>query len=421
MTRIGVSVRARLLVPALLLHGASWFALLVHGTAWRGAWMSAVDQVAGTVVITGPLLSALVAHEYARRQQTSLPALLVSSAHPLRGWYQPVLRLWAVAAANLVALIGEVALLVVVAGPPLFARPLIVLPLCCLVLATHAGVGMAIGLRLGPRLAGAVAGTVSFGLFLLAVAHLAPASFAIAGASGDLVGETYRSGTLATLVGIAVVSLVAIAATTTWATRGRMTAAVALTCVVGAMLLSSPSAVDLDDKYEAVPISFVCRGEVVAVCVPAEAPRSLPAAATRMNQLVRPLLAAKVELPGRWSYYTGLQPFHAGGLLYMRSGGVRGTRVWDDDLTWSLTEPAFCAGYFDDTESERSFQVRLLLQQWISFRNGVHHPHAPWERAGAAASTRRAWFGSPESAGWVRSTYAKLRRCDLADLRYPAR
>lgn len=413
MSRVGSSVRARLLVPGLLLQVGSWFAMLVHGTAWRGSWMSAVDQAAGTVVIAGPVLAALVANEYAARHQNSLPELVAPSVHPFRGWYQPVVALWLLAVVNLAVVVGEAAVLVLTAGPPVFARPLAILPLCTLLLAAHALVGLAIGLRLGPRLAGAVAGTVSFGLFLLAVAHLAPASFAFAGATGNLVGEAYQTSTLLRLGLVAAVSLLAVAALTVWTERwGQLRIGLSLGCLALAMVLSHDRFADPDQTYHAVQVHSICRGTAPQVCVPAEAPRSLPVAARRMHDLARPLQAIGIPLPRRWSYYWGQDDPPSGGVLGMLSNGVLSGRVRDEDLMWSLTKPAPCTRYLGGSEPVPSLDARDLLQDWIKVRNG---------REDTFTDTPHAWFGSPGSEEWVRTTYAQLRRCDLGAVRLPVR
>lgn len=411
MSRVGSSVRGRLLLPGLLLQVASWFAMLVHGTQWRGSWMNAVDQAAGTVVIAGPVLAALVANEYAARRQTSLPELVSPSVHPFRGWYQPVIALWLLAVASLALVVVEAAALVLAAGPPLFARPLVVLPLCALLLAVHALLGLAIGLRLGPRLAGAVAGTASFGLFLLAVAHLAPAPFAFAGATGDLVGQAYRASTMLALGSVAAISLIAVAAVTGWTERvAQLRVAVSLGCLAVAMVLSHDGFADSSQTYHAVRVPFVCRGTAPQVCVPVEAPRSLTAATARMHDLVAPLEAIGIPLPRRWTYYWGQSDPPSGGVLGMLSNGVLSGRVSDEDVTRSLTKPAPCTRYLGGSEPVPSVSARDLLQDWIKVRNG---------RDDTFTDAPRAWFASPASEAWVRTTYAQLRRCDLGAVRLP--
>lgn len=413
MTRTGRSVATRLVLPVVVLQAGSWFAMLAHGASWRGDWMNAVDQAAGTVVITGPLLAALVANEYARRDETSLPALAVSSTHPLRAWYRPVTVLVLLAWANLVVVVGQAAVLTKLVGVPVFVRPLPVLGLSALVLACHALLGMALGLRLAPRLAGPVAGTASFAVFLLAVAHLAPACFNLAAASGELVGERYRSSTLLVLGSTALISAVALAATTRWRGRSqRWSGGLALVGVVAAMVLSHGGLVDLDSRYVAVPTPLSCRGDQPKVCVAAEAPRALSAAARRMHRLARPLVAAQVRLPDQWTYYWGQREFPVGGVLRMQSSRVLDTRVQDSDVVSSLAMPALCAGFFADPsrELERALEVRSLLEQWIGVRNDLGH---------GFTDAPHAWFVSPESATWVRTTYAQLRRCDLAAVRMP--
>lgn len=98
-------------------------------------------------------------------------------------------------------------------------------------------------------------------------------------------------------------------------------------------------------------------------------------------------------------------------MLSLRSGAEFGTRVAQADLVRSLTMPATCAGFFDSSDTRRSLEVRLLLEHWIGFRNGLGMSHS---------ETPSQWFSSKESESWVRSTYAKLRRCELEALRFPS-
>jgi hypothetical protein len=409
VTRIGRSIGSSLVAPALLLHCAAWFAMLAHGDTWWGGWGFAVEQAAGSVVIVGPLLAALTANVYARRRETSLPLLVVSSLHPVRGWFAPAARLWLLAIANLLLLLAEIAVVVALAGPPLLVGSLLVLPFCVLMLGVHALIGMAIGLQLGPRLAGAVAGTVSFGLFMLTVANLAPAAFVTGGETADLVGTRYRLSVLTVLAITAIAIAVGVAATSWWpgpAARARLL--VAITSFALATVLSQSDVVDLDRRFEPVQMSLRCGGSAPEVCVPADTPRVLPAASRGMRRLIGPLRAAGAQLPQRWVDYWGQRPDPRVGMLALRSGAELGTRVAEADLVRSLTMPATCAGYFDDRDTQRSLDVRLLLERWIAFRNQLGN-----------TSGARPWFSSPESEEWVRSTYAKLRRCDLDGLRFP--
>lgn len=410
MSRPGRSTRVPLFAPAVLLHAASWFAMVAHGTDWTGAWMNAVDAVAGSVIITGPLVAGLTANTYARLRLTALPDLVVASVQPVREWYEPALRFWSLAVVNLVVLLGEAAVLVAVAGPHLFGRALLILPISSLVLAAHVLVGMAIGLNLGPRIAGAVAGTVSFGLFLLSVARLAPDSFNAAGAGSVLVGEQYRAPVLLALGAMALTTAIAIASATGWNARFRRSRfLLAALGIAGAMALSSGDLVDLDNRYESVRVPLTCRGSDPQVCVPADAPRSLAAAASGMHRFSEPLLAAGVELPARWVYSWGQRQPRSDGRLRLYDRVVLGSRVPTSSLVDSLTLPAWCA---DGGETERILEVRLLLAHWIGFRNGMGRGHS---------SVPASWFASSPSEAWVRATYAKLRRCDLAALTFPTK
>ncbi|MFL6109124.1 MAG: hypothetical protein ACJ72L_19355, partial [Marmoricola sp.] len=192
----------------------------------------------------------------------------------------------------------------------------------------------------------------------------------------------------------------------------RWSGGLALVGVVAAMVLSHGGLVDLDSRYVAVPTPLSCRGDQPKVCVAAEAPRALSAAARRMHRLARPLVAAQVRLPDQWTYYWGQREFPVGGVLRMQSSRVLDTRVQDSDVVSSLAMPALCAGFFADPsrELERALEVRSLLEQWIGVRNDLGH---------GFTDAPHAWFISPESATWVRTTYAQLRRCDLAAVRMP--
>ena len=107
--------------------------------------------------------------------------------------------------------------------------------------------------------------------------------------------------------------------------------------------------------------------------------------------------------------YWGQRPDQRVGMLSLRSGAEFGTRVAKADLIRSLTMPATCAGFFDSRDTQRSLDVRLLLEHWIAFRNGI-----------GDLTRARPWFSSMDSEEWVRSTYPKLRRCDLEALHFPS-
>lgn len=409
----GWSLEPGAALPLSVLHGGTWFAMLAHGNHWTGGWRNAVDTLAGTVVITGPLLAALVAHAYARRTETSLPVLTVTAVHPARAWYRPFLGLTALAVVNLGAVLLEVAFLVAAAGTPLLAEPLVVLPVCALVLSAHALAGMVVGLRVRPQLAGALAGAASFGLFLLAVAHLAPAAFVLGGASGDLVGTAYRPEVVVALGATAVASAAALATGTAWRyRRPGAWVAVAVGATALAMVLGSGGVVDLDRRFEPVDVALRCRGDAPQVCLPAEAPRALPAVSRRMRQLADPLRSAGAELPRRWVYSWGQRPEPGDGVLTLWSGDVLGRRPAGDALVHSLATPAACPAFSADMVDERALAVRSLLESWLRVRNGL--------RSGGTR-TPHTWFAGPRSEAWVRTTYAQLRRCDLASLRYPHR
>lgn len=411
MTPLGRTLLPSLVVPALLLHAAAWFAMLAHGDQWWGGWAFAVEQAAGSVIIVGPLLAGLTANAYARGRETSVPLLVVPSAHPFHGWYAPAASLWLLATANLVLLVGEAAILVTLAGPPLQPWPLLVLPVCALVLAVHALVGMVIGLQLSPRLAGAVAGTVSFGLFILAVADLAPAAFITGGATSDLVGTRYRLPVLLVLGAVALVMVVGVAATSGWQGRwARTRLVVAIASFAVATVLTRADLGDLDRRFEATDARLQCLGSAPEVCIPADVPRVLPAASRGMRRLAGPLRLAGVDLPERWVVFWGQRPEREVGQLSLSSGVEFGTRVADADLIRSLTMPATCASGSGATQ--KSSDVRLLLEHWIAFRNGLGR---------GDTNVPAAWFASEASEEWVRSTYATLRRCDLEALRFPAR
>jgi hypothetical protein len=410
VTRPGRTARVPLLAPAVLLHVASWLAVVAHGFDWVGSWMNAVDEVAGSVVIVGPLVAGLTANAYARLNQTALPELVVTSLHPVRGWYDTALRYWALSVVNLLVLLGEAVVLVRIAGPRVFAEALLIVPVCVLLLACHVVVGMVIGLRLGPRLAGAVAGVTSFGLFLLAVAQLAPRAFVVGGATDALVGQRYRASVQIALALVAFLTLAAVAVLSGWSSRWLRTRTVlGLTAVAGAMLFSSVGA-DLNDRLVAVQVPLRCRGEAPEVCVPADAPRSLGSASRGMHRLARPLEDAGVDLPDRWVDYWGQQPDPRVGLLSLLSRGELRKEVAPSDLIRSLTMPSTCVAYFDGRDHQQFSEVLLLLGHWIGFRNGLGR---------GSSQVPVAWFGSKESEAWVRATYAKLRRCDLADLTFP--
>jgi hypothetical protein len=412
VSRPGRSVQPSLLVPAGLLHLASWLAMLAHGRDWVGAWMNAVDEVAGSVVVVGPLLAGLTANVYAHRGRTSLPVLTVASAHPLRAWYAPAARFWGLAILNVVVLLGEAAVLVSAAGCPLSLSALVIVPVCCAVLACHVLLGMVIGLRLSPKLAGAVAGAVSFGGFLLAVAHLAPPAFVTGGVTGDLVGQQYRSSVVLTLALDAVLTVVALSAGTGWNTRWvQARAAAALVTIASAVLLGNGQVVDLDNRFVAVQAPFKCRGAAPSVCVPRDAPRSLADASRRFHRLAGPLRTAGVDLPDRWDFYWGQRVRPGSGVLSLDDGDVLRTRVADEEVISALATPARCAAFSSDLPVERAITVQLLLEHWIAVRNG---------RGFGDTRIPRSWFSSQASEAWVRSTYAKLRRCDVGGLRFPA-
>lgn len=329
----GRSLGPSLLVPAFLLHLGAWFAMLAHGSAWFGGWGIAVEKVAGTVIVVGPLVAGLTATVYAQRQRTSLRTAVGASAHPVRGWWAPAGRVWVLSVANLVLLAAEVALLAVFLDLRVVARPLMIVPFCAVVLAGHVLIGVALGAVLPPRLAGAVAGAVSFGIFLLAVAGLAPDAFITGGATASLVGLEYRTGAIATLTGQALLVALGLAAVAGGGDRWPWyRVAIAGSGIVGAVLLARLDVGHPDLRFEPAAVPLTCAGSSPQVCVAAETPRILRSAATGMERYAHPLRVIGVKLPDRWepSWRPGAD--RAIGELAFSDRGELGTRAGATDL-----------------------------------------------------------------------------------------
>lgn len=400
-------------LPALLvLLIGSGIAMATSGTSWLGSWRQAVDNAMGTVVITGPLLSGLVAGTYSSLRRTALADLVASSGRPVRGWYGPAIRLWVAAVVSLGLVVTVVTVRASFLDVPVPPRQLVIVLPTVVTLAVHALIGIVIGLHVGPRVSAVLAAFISFGLFLLATNHLAPPCFMTGGVTGSMFGEQYRLSSVVALCSFAALSAAALAPWTLGTSRGfRSRWAVSLAAGTAFLALAQVAWPDLETRLEPTAISYRCAGSGPEVCVVSErAADDVGAVARRMRALASPLLAIGSPIPGRWTHGLYGQPAEAGsGVLILSSESESGGTVTDAELVRSLVEPAQCPQYPNGDEPGPVFGARVQILNWLVARSGLD-PRSQFPP----------WIFSSESDRWVRTTYAQLRRCDLDEIRPPA-
>lgn len=394
----------------VVLQAGTWFAMSTSPDGWQTSWRQAVDNGVGTVEIIGPLLAGLVAGTYAALGRTSFADLVLSSERPRRGWFGPAAGFLVAAVLSLLVLLVVVTLLGWRHGVPLTTRAFVIVPVGLLVLVCHALLGMVIGVRASPRVAAVLAAFFSFGLFLLAVNHLAPPSFVTGGVTGPMYGEQYRLGSILLLCGFAVASAVAVLPWVTgsrqlWRRRATVSGVAGLALVA----LAQQSWPDLESRLESAAVSYQCGGSAPVICMVRDRPNGdLVETSRRMGAFADPLGRAGAVLPERWQQDVNNRPVDGAGRLSLSVPTELGERPTDQELVRSLTMPAGCPAFADSTEPEQSFYARNLLTTWIGFRNGL-------------GDTRKArpWFSSAASERWVRTTYSQLRRCDLDAVHRP--
>lgn len=392
-------------VLLILFQAATWFSLFTSETSWLRSWRQAVDNAVGTIVIVGPLLAGLVAGTYAALRGSALGDLLVASAHPVRSWFAPAVRLWSVAVLSLVLAVGALSVRSAFYGVPMPSRQLVILMLGVIVLGVHGLVGVAIGLRGPPRAAPVLAAFISYGLFLLAGNHLAPPSFETGGVTGTMYGEQYRPGSVAALCVFGVLSGIVLLPWVGAARPGRWAWAISAAAVVATIGLAQVTWPDTERRLEAAEIGYACGRDSPQVCVVDERPGDdLPRISWRLRELSAPLSSIGVDLPDRWRQDLFGHPKDRGsGRLIIGDREIR-----DQDLVRSLVEPAGCPQYPDGNEPAELFGARVQILNWLVFRNELD-----------TRSTFPPWFSSTKSEAWVRDTYAQLKSCDLDAVRRP--
>lgn len=401
-----------MIVAVLVLQVGFWFAMVTSLEYWLGSWRGAIEQAAGAVEIAGPLLAGLAAQTYAGLRRTAIPDLVIASVRPTRGWLAPAFRLWIASVISLGMVMIAVTVRSRILDAPTPGRQFLIVPVCVLMLAVHALIGMVIGLRAGPRVAGVLAAFTSFCLFLLATEHLAPPSFITGGATGGMIGEQYRWAAVIALCGFAAASALAVAPwvlwTTQWARQRWLISIVAGLCIAGLGHVTWP---DVEGRLEpAALVPYRCGGAVPQVCAPTErVADDLGRISRRLGELATPLRDAGALLPAKWSWMIpGRRPLDGGSLLISVEAELGG-RVGDKELIRSLIDPAACPEYTSNREPTESFSARVLLLNWISIRNGF----------GRSSKKLAAVLEAENFEGWVRTTYAQLRTCDLDAVRKP--
>lgn len=402
MSRHGRVGGLRFPVAFAALTVSCWIGLLTSADGWWWSWRMAVDNAVGSVTIFGPVLAGLAASTYAGLRQGALADLTVGSVRPVRGWFGPAVRLWAAA---VLALLGVLIVITVrarfldVPTPP---RQFVIVPLGILVLAVHTMIGMVLGLRVSPRAAPVLAAFVSFGLFLLAVSHLAPPSFVTGGVTGAMFGAQYRIGSVVVLCLFAVGSALVLVPWSGWTSRPVRVRWVASGAAAAALIgLAQVSWPDVESRLETAQIRYRCGSADPEVCFPEDRMSDdFEQVSDQLRRLSQPLVDAGAVMPARWVmrvYPDSFDPA-AGDLSY--SNDLRGLPD-DDDLVQTLMRPALCTQYAPGMEPQHVFDGRVGILYWVRFHNGF------------GGVKDRPWFHSADGRAWVKKTYGQLRRCDL--------
>lgn len=392
--------------------------VLSRGLAWCGSWKMALAAGAFSLTLIGPVAAGIAATVYARFATSGVEHLVPTAPRPWWPWLRPALAIWCLGAATMLALVLGVTTTARLAGAaPYYDTLWVVLPALC-VLAAQVGVGVLLG-GAGRRLwLAPVAAAATFGLGVLGAVGVMPEIFRTGGLGATYAGETFDASTLALQagagLGIAAALLALSNVTAVWSTpaaRG-VVGLLVLVGVVSYAVLGN----GVHEPYRAVSDpELVCRGDAPRVCMARETTRPLGDLARRMRRQAVALTDLGVALPARYVQpQPGRDTPETDGELLLLAEQELAAEVPDETAAASLVTPAACAAYRSDTPPpEASFDSRRLLARWLLVRAGALEPDRD--------DADRAWLASAieEQRPWVRSTFERLRACDLGALRLP--
>ncbi|WP_370249013.1 hypothetical protein [Nocardioides sp.] len=395
-----------LVASALVLQNGGW--------PWRGDWNWTIDTIAGSTVLTGPLVGGLAAWMVVRA--AALRPL--TDTTPRRAWV--VVRQAGLAAGlglvayALTALVAVAITLAVPHGGDAGWAALVIGPL---VLAACAMTGAALALHLPHPL---TALAVPVGLFLLGdlaprpgpeLLRHGPVTGSLAGLRFDLAVIAWHSLALAGLT-----ALLTLAALPSRDTSPLPRARAAL-LVAGLLTGGTGTILTMSSPPERFVITAerpdVCAGTPVQVCLPAAQQRQLDRILPGVQQVAARLTAAGAALPDRFeAALPGYRPPPEVGLL---ARGISDDLPTDPSaLAALLMRPSPCPDYFDPTArpgDEYAFATELLIAVAVAT-----------EPDAVITGPERAWLQQTDPAerrSWVARTYSALRACDLEAVRLP--
>ncbi|GAA0573083.1 hypothetical protein GCM10010172_67140 [Paractinoplanes ferrugineus] len=404
--------------PALLLT-VELAGLFSRGTPWRGEWAWTVDWANGMTILAGPLLAGIVAyhvHKTARRDWNPIAYPAVRTGQPI---LHQALADWIVACTvHLVVLLFAIGL--TATTRPTGLIPWSLLPLGPVVLVAFAGIGALCGTLIRSLVAAPIAAAGAFGLTYLGATGAIPAAFRVGGATGSLVGLTLDrrvGGAMAIfLVAVALLcaAVVAVRRSPMLPPRSTAAAGVALALLAtGYFTLQHTGS----DKYvvDAKPLKYTCEGQTPRVCMATGTTRQLDALTNAMHTQAQVLTAAGIDIPD--TFYQDVPNRQADptqGLIIMTTDSVNAANPNPQDVADYLSFPAACKAFFGEFPPETALQARAAVADLIRHGNKLQPMVLGNDQA------IRDWMDSSAASVWLKSTYDKLRTCDLAKISLPA-
>lgn len=405
------------LLPVFL--AVDLLALFSRGLQWQGEWAWTVDWANGGIILLGPLLAGVVAHNV---QRLGSPFANTAMTATVRGPLVPLhigiaTWMWAAAAHALTLVVAVAA----TAATSPSGSPHLLLPLSIgfLALLAFAALGALAGSLIRALVAAPIATVSCFALTYLGATGVVPEAFRIGGVTGSLVGLRYSESVNAwmAVMLIAVIGFAAFVAVYRRSVLVRSSQWVAGGLSV-ALLATAWIVLQVNGDYRFEPqrtaVSFRCAGAAPQVCMAVGTTRQLPALAAAMHAQAAPLTALGISLPDR--YYqdvVNVAPHQDAGVFYLAVDEVNAPKPDPVVVADYLSTPAPCPQFTSpDAPPEEALYARAILADVIRQKNNFPTGLLMDDRA-------KAWMSSGEVNTWTKHTFDALISCNLAGINVP--